>query len=317
MHLTDAHNHLQDPRLGPDPEPVVAAARAVGVRRMVVNGSDPSDWPDVARLAVRHPDLVIPSFGVHPWQADAAGPGWEADLGRWLERHPGAGVGEIGLDRWMLDNPGRWQRMHGVPDTTTPPSRECQAAVFTAQMRIASDLNRPATIHCLSAWGDLLDGLRRGPVPSAGFLLHSYGGPVELVGPLARLGARFGFPGYFLHRRKARQREVFRHIPSDRLLVETDAPDQRLPDDLETHRLADPATGQPVNHPANLAAVYSGLAEFLGEPVEGLAERVRGNFEALFGSPRGQPHDRPCGSGNRAAPRSPTTPGLPDGSRPG
>ena len=283
MHLTDAHNHLQDPRLGPYLSAMVATARKAGVGRMVVNGSDPSDWPDVAQLAAVHPDLVIPSFGVHPWQSGSVGPGWAGELGRWLGKFPGGAVGEIGLDRWILDNPGRWRRLHGVPDAVQPPSRETQAEVFDVQMRLASDLNRPATIHCLSAWGDLLDGLRRGPVPAAGFLLHSYGGPVELVGPLARLGARFGFPGYFLHPRKARQREVFRHIPPDRLLVETDAPDQRLPEELETHRLVHPATGLPVNHPANLAAVYRGLAAFLGEPVEGLAERVRGNFEVLFG----------------------------------
>jgi TatD DNase family protein len=132
--------------------------------------------------------------------------------------------------------------------------------------------------------------LRAGPRPARGFLLHSYGGPAEMVAPLAKLGAYFSFPGYFLHERKARQRETFRHVPLDRLLIETDAPDQLPPEARngecgtrsEFHPLTDPSTGKPINHPANLAWVYEGLAEFLGEAPETLAARVEENFRRLF-----------------------------------
>jgi TatD DNase family protein len=41
--------------------------------------------------------------------------------------------------------------------------------------------------------------------------------------------------------------------------------------------------GRPLNHPANLPAIYAGLAGFLGQPVETLAERVAENFARLFG----------------------------------
>ena len=41
--------------------------------------------------------------------------------------------------------------------------------------------------------------------------------------------------------------------------------------------------GQPLNHPANLLAVYAGLAEFLGEQVASLAARVEENFQRVFG----------------------------------
>ena len=47
--------------------------------------------------------------------------------------------------------------------------------------------------------------------------------------------------------------------------------------------VADLADGEAVNHPANLAAVYRGYADFTGEPVERLAARVRRNFTELFG----------------------------------
>jgi TatD DNase family protein len=137
------------------------------------------------------------------------------------------------------------------------------------------------SIHCLQAWGRLHELLRDHPRPAVGFLLHSFGGPTEMIPALARLGARFSFPGYYLHPRKARQREAFRHVPPDRLLLETDAPDQPLPADQVRFPLSD-AQGQPLNHPANLVAVYTGLAEFLGEPLAPFAARIAENFQTLF-----------------------------------
>ena len=103
MRLYDAHNHLQDERFGGCQPELVAACRASGVVRMVVNGATESDWPDVARLAREFPDFVIPAFGLHPWYVAARGPRWFDQLREHLDALPGAVIGEIGLDRWILD----------------------------------------------------------------------------------------------------------------------------------------------------------------------------------------------------------------------
>ena len=288
MELVDAHDHLQDARFAGKQDELVAAAVRTGVVRLVVNGTGEADWQDVADLARRHPQ-VIPSFGCHPWYLGRRTADWRGRLQRFLDTTPGSAVGEIGLDRWMLGNPDRWRarmaRTGGLLMVAKemPPSMTEQEEAFVWQLRLAAERDVPASIHCLDAWGRMVELLRENPLPARGFLLHSYGGPAELVAPLAELGARFGFPGHFLHERKARQREVFRAVPADRLLIETDAPDQSLPDASTTHPLTDPADGKPVNHPANLAAVYRGYAGSTGEPVERLAARVRRNFMELFG----------------------------------
>ena len=100
--------------------------------------------------------------------------------------------------------------------------------------------------------------------------------------PFARLGAYFSLPGYYAHERKARQRETFRHAPADRLLIETDAPDQSLPDALNEHPFHDPASGRALNHPANLPAVYRFAAGLLQQSPEDLVTRVEENFLRLF-----------------------------------
>ena len=267
MHLYDAHNHLQDERLAPHRTEIMATIERVGVVKMVVNGSGEADWPKVLALARQFPQ-VLPSFGFHPWYVKERTANWQEVLVRHLDAIPSA-IGEIGLDRWIKD--------HDLPQ---------QEEVFVWQLRLAAERDLPVSIHCLQAWGKLLELLQAGPRPRRGFLLHSYGGPAEMVGPLAKLGACFSFPGYFIHERKLRQRETFRLVPPDRLLIETDAPDQLLPDERIYHRLLDPKTSRPINHPANLAAVYQFLAEWLHQTPETLAAQVEENFVRLFGNVR-------------------------------
>ena len=258
----DAHNHLQALRFGGRQAELLA--ECPDVARMVVNGCCEEDWPAVSALAEAHRQ-VLPSFGYHPWCIHERSDHWEAELNRMLDAHPAA-VGEIGLDRWK----------EGL-------NYEGQEDVFVTQLRIAAERNLPASIHCLKAWGRILELLQEGPIPERGFLLHSYGGPTEMVQAFAQLGAYFSFPGYFLRAAKGRHREAFKSVPADRLLIETDAPDQWLPDALNAYPLTDSA-GEPMNHPANLPVVYQGVAKILEMPLVALAEQVEDNFERLFGN---------------------------------
>lgn len=260
MKLYDAHNHLQDDRFRDRVDEIARAAKETGVARMVVNGSCEADWPAVRQLADRFPDLVLPSFGYHPWYIGERTPDWETKLTAQLNQTPSA-VGEVGLDRWKPDLP--W---------------EGQEDVFIRQLRIARERNLPLSIHCLKAWGPLLAILQKNALPARGFLLHSFGGSVETMRELASLGGYFSLPGYYARAGKERQRETFRHIPIERMLVETDAPDQSLPAERITH----PLPGG-LNHPANLAAVYSFGAETIGMSGADFTKQVEANFLRFFG----------------------------------
>jgi TatD DNase family protein len=284
MRFYDAHNHLQDDRFGGSQTELITQAGAVGVVGMVVNGACAGDWPRVVDIASSHPG-VIPAFGWHPWYLHERTTGWLEQLESFLDRFPTASVGEIGLDRWILEQPAS-VRSRYQPDLgeCPPASLETQTQAFVAQWKLAIQLDRTVTIHCLNAWGRLMELIRVLKAPSRGFLLHSYGGSAELVPELARMGAYFSFPGYFALDRKQRQREVFRHIPLDRLLVETDAPDQLPPTSLVRFPLFGPEPERRnLNHPANLPDIYAFLADWLAIPLSVLEARVELNFRRLFG----------------------------------
>jgi len=274
----DAHNHLQDAWLQPHRSQVFADLAKIPLRAAVVNGTCESDWADVTALAREHA-FVFPSYGLHPWYVGNASPQWRDTLQRQLDANPAAGLGEIGLDRWILerarsDDP----RLAGLRRA----SLDEQLVVFSEQLALATERNVPVTIHCLEAWGALANVLRSVRLPARGFLLHAFSGSSEMVREFAALGAYFSFNGYFLGERHVARRDVFKNLPADRLLAETDAPAMPLPPTHRRHHLPGLADNNPVNHPANIDAVYAGLAALRSWTSEELEAQIEHNFRRWF-----------------------------------
>ncbi len=262
--LFDAHCHYQDARLDSVRGAFLRELRDRGCRA-VVNGTQESDWADVASLAQAEA-WVIPAFGLHPWHVGARSGGWCERLEAVLEANPSAGIGEVGLDRWIEG--------HDLAD---------QMLVLREELALARQLGRVVTIHCLKAWGALEALVRERTLPESGFLIHAYGGSLETAQVLADHGAYFSFSPSFLQPRKSAQREVFARLPRERLLVETDAPDLGPPPERNAYPLTDPS-GQPVNDPRNLEVASAGLAEVRQIPVDELQSLLAENFTRLFGS---------------------------------
>lgn len=265
--LYDAHNHLQDERLDPWREQILASTPQTGLAEMIVTGSCEEDWQAVADLARQH-SWVRPAFGLHPWYVKERTADWATTLRHFLVSHPRAVVGEIGLDRWIEN-----------------PDIDAQLGCLRTQLALAVELDRPATLHCLRAFGLLEETLRSTPLPRRGFLLHSYGGPAEMIPGFVKLGAYFSLSPYFGHPRKAAQLAVFKEVPLDRLLAETDAPDMWPPDELNPHPLH-AADGKSLNHPANLRVSYELLAQVRGMDVAELEAAIATNYNTLFGTAR-------------------------------
>lgn len=267
--LFDAHNHLQDARLDtwrPDWQTDYAAA---GIAGAVVNGTREEDWPKVRELC--HGQAILrAAYGLHPWHVASRSQDWAVRLEDLLQADPAASLGEMGLDRWVEN-----------------PDLDVQVECFRTQRALARKLQRPQTIHCLRAFGLLDEELRQEQESRAAppFLLHSYSGPAEMVPGFVKHGAYFSLSPYFGHSRKSAQLAVFKRIPLERLLVETDAPDMRPPDDENPHPLR--AGKEHLNHPANIRYGYQLLARTLQMPLEEVMQVAAQNFRCLFGTSSG------------------------------
>jgi TatD DNase family protein len=274
--MQDAHLHLQDSRFQ-DIHAIITEMRASGVSQCVVNGTCPDDWDRVRALAEDHPDLIIPSYGLHPWKVPCE-QDWKPLLREYLEEAKIPCIGECGLDRWMAGF-----------------NIEAQQDAFLYQLDLACEMNAPVSIHILKAWGWFMDILRARKsnvgatgkfFPERGFLLHSYNGSTELIPELVEAGAYFSFSGYYLNGFKENQLDVFLGIPIERLLIETDAPDMLPPTEIISHPLSvnDPesTSNTAINHPANLGSILSQLAEKMNLDSDELDTQLSRNFSRFF-----------------------------------
>jgi len=262
--IYDAHLHLQDSRLDPIRSDLPNWFLENRVDRIVVNGTRAADWFMVEQLAEQLPQ-VIPSFGLHPWWIEERPEDWFNKLESSLESSPSV-IGEIGLDKWF--------KKENIKD---------QVSVFLEQWHLANERKLPVTIHCLKAWGTLLDLIRKHPHQGPGFLLHSYSGPLEMVDQWVELGARFSISGHFAHPRKASRREVFQRIPLNRILIETDAPDMPPPEEWTEFSIHSNTEQKPVNHPGNLTSIYQFAAKWLEIPQDEFECIIELNFREMFG----------------------------------
>ncbi|NOY26858.1 MAG: TatD family hydrolase [Oligoflexia bacterium] len=235
--MFDAHNHLD--RCA-DPLAELAAARRCGITGQLVAGVDPAGWREQAALQAE--SGVFVAFGIHPWTIaqttdqeltpllDDLG----AALGGALGTDPIAPIalGEFGLDR-----------SRRVPRD----SMARQERAFRAQLAMARERDLPVILHVVRAQARALELIRRDGLPSAGGMLHSVSAPAELVPDWLGLGLYLSFSGSLT--RHDRVRRAAAVVPLDRLLIETDAPDQ-------------PPLGQPApNRPACLIDVIHAIAE--------------------------------------------------------
>jgi TatD DNase family protein len=253
MDWFDAHCHLQHDALFPMLGPVTERARTAGVSRMVCCGTSPADWSRVLRCA-EQVDAVLPMIGIHPEFVSEAGSGGIQVLETLLRENPQTGIGETGLDfrrRFSLHRPE-------------------QEILFAAHLDLARELNRPVAVHCVGAWGRLIEILQDHPAPR--ILLHAYSGSDELIPQLAELNCRFSFGGAITNERAKKARRAVVSVPEELLLLETDAPDA----------LPHGAAPADANEPANLIDTARIMAHLRKCAMEHLAEITFRNADRFF-----------------------------------
>ncbi|MDD9301486.1 MAG: TatD family hydrolase [Desulfobacter sp.] len=259
MNFIDVHTHLHDKRIIDHVPEMIRRARSCGLKFMVTCATMAKNFESTAKLAETHGD-VLPCFGVHPWFLDTLEPCWEMNLASWLDKMP-SGVGEIGLD---FSDKGS--------------DRDFQIRVFNAQMALASDLNRPVSIHIRHAWDAFIHILKKnGPLKNKG-LVHSFSGSADLVRILEKYNLHISFSGAVTRPNAKKTIKALNAVSLDRILFETDAPDI-LPSLGNDEKVFDR-----LNHPANLPGIVRIAAQHRKMGFEKLADLSYTNGLNLFNS---------------------------------
>ncbi len=245
-HWVDSHCHLE---AGEAAEQAVVEARAAGVTRLVVVGTDHERSVEAVEIARAHRG-VWATAGVHPHDATEGIEGVEA----LLAEPEVVAVGECGLDYHYDHSP-----------------RQTQREVFAAQVAIANQMDMALVIHSREAWDDTFAVLRDEGTPVR-TVFHCFTGGVDEARTALDLGALLSFSGIVTFPSAGDIREAAALCPLDRLLVETDSP----------YLAPVPHRGEP-NRPALVPVVGESVAAARGVPVEVVADATWETAVALYG----------------------------------
>ncbi len=253
--LADSHCHLNYKGLVEDQQAVLARARDRGVTAMLNIATRESEWDAVIATAEREPD-VWATVGIHPHEADQHP---HIDRAKLVERasHPRVvGIGESGLD-YHYDHS----------------DRDRQRASFRAHIAACRDTGLPLIVHTRDAEDDtaaiLTEEMGKGAYPG---VIHCFTASREFADKALALGLYISISGIVTFRNATELQAIARDLPSDRLLIETDAP-----------FLAPVPHRGKTGEPGFVADTLAFLAALRSEEPAALAASTAANFHRLFG----------------------------------
>ncbi len=257
--LVDSHCHLDFPDFADELDAVVARAEAAGVGRMMTISTRVREQAKLLAIAERFSNVYC-SVGTHPHHADEED-GISTDELIALTRHPKVvALGEAGLDYFYE---------HGSP--------EAQARGFRAHIAAARETGLPLVIHTREADEDcghiLEEEMTKGAFRA---VLHCYTGGRELAMKAVALGLYVGFTGILTFKKSDALRALAAELPSDRILIETDAP-YLAPGKFRGKR----------NEPSYVVETAKVLADARGVSFDDISRQTTENFFRLFSK---EPH---------------------------
>lgn len=252
--LIDTHVHLNADQYDDDLQEVIDRALSEGIDRMFVVGFDTKTIERTMKLIDQY-DFIYGIIGWHPVDAiDCTDERLE-----WIEslsKHPKIiGIGEMGLDYHWDKSP-----------------KDIQKDVFRKQIALAKRVQLPIIIHNREATQDCVDILKEEHAEEIGGIMHSFSASPEIADDVInKLNFYVSLGGPVTFKNAKQPKEVAKHVPFDRLLVETDAPF------LSPH----PYRGKR-NEPARVTLVAEQIAELRDVSYEEVCRQTSENAERLF-----------------------------------
>ena len=242
--------------------------RDAGVAQMVVTGASREHSPKALKLALKHPGELFATAGVHPHHASEYTAQCDAEL-RALHAHSEVvAVGECGLDYFRDFSP-----------------RPAQRRAFELQLQIAVDTGKtpacrkPLFLHQRDAHADLMSMMRNFDGRLGAAVVHCFTGTRAELFDYLDQDWHIGITGWLCDERRGQHlRELVRHIPANRLMIETDAP-YLLP------RTVKPAPSHRRNEPMYLAHIVAELARDRDEGLATTAANATATARAFFRLP--------------------------------
>jgi TatD DNase family protein len=259
MELIDIGCNLTHDSFDEDRDTVIETAFQAGVVQMVVTGASVDGSRAALQIAKQWPGKLFATAGVHPHRASQYDDDTDVLLRELATRDEVVAVGETGLDYFRDFSP-----------------RDEQRASFLKQIQIAIDTGLPLFLHQRDAHVDFIAILRESRDQLNEVVVHCFTGSQAELHECLDLACHIGITGWICdERRGTHMKEYMKDIPSNRLMIETDAPylkPRNLRPKIKSHR----------NEPRLLPWILGTLAACRHEHPEALAAATTRNAREFF-----------------------------------
>ncbi|MDR0643546.1 MAG: TatD family hydrolase [Treponema sp.] len=256
--LIDIGVNLTHPSFDKDRDAVVAAAEKAGVCPLIVTGTNVEESRKARDYAVSLQGKCFATAGVHPHNANVCGADtipWLRELSQFPEV---VAIGECGLDYNRDYSP-----------------RPVQRKWFEKQILLACELNMPLFLHERDAFDDFTTILEQNCPKTVKKVAHCFTGGEKELFKYLEMDCYIGITGWICDERRGLHiQPLLKHIPADRLLLETDAP-------FLTPRSLPHARNR--NMPANLVHIAETASAALGKDFAKLSIETFQNSCEFFG----------------------------------
>lgn len=204
--IFDTHAHYDDEAFDKDRQSVFKQLKESGVIGILNCASSYESIAKTNKLTIEN-NFIYGALGIHPENANEFNGDVEEEILELIEQNRKIiAIGEIGLDYYWDENP----------------SKDIQKKVFREQMKLAEKLNLPVVIHDREAHGDTLEIMKE--FPNVKGIVHCFSGSTEFAMECIKLGYYIGITGVVTFKNAKKIVEVVKHVPLEKLLVETDCP---------------------------------------------------------------------------------------------
>ena len=237
--------NLTDSSFKKDVSQVIERAQQAGVEQLIITGTDTQHSEQAIKFTQLYESICYCTAGLHPHHASDYSSDMGTELRDMLKNEKVVAVGECGLD---------YNRNFST--------RNEQLRAFEAQLEIAVELQKPVFLHQRDAHEDMMSIIKSCRQELKQVVAHCFTGSVEEVNDYVSLDMHIGVTGWICDERRGQSlQQAVRHIPVDRIMLETDAP-YLLPRNLGS-KPPEKNRNEPcfLPHIANSVACYMGLDE--------------------------------------------------------
>ena len=251
--IVDSHCHLSYKNKLENIDEIIHAADIAGVKKFLNISTNFKDFENLINISKKYTNIYF-TLGVHPHEADQTTEEIIYEIKRNVDNPKLLAIGETGLDFYYNHS-----------------DKKNQIRSLEMHIELSQETQLPLVIHMRDAEEEILSIFKKIINKNFTGVIHCFTGSQNFANKMLELDFYISASGIITFKKSEELRNIFKTIPDDRLLVETDSP----------YLSPEPLRGK-INQPSHIIHTLRVLADIRNDDYDKLCLKTANNFDNLF-----------------------------------